>query len=161
VLLNRTAADRDVSDEVQHDLDQDTTDLVAKGRRPQKARRAAQMEIGNVTVVREEMRGPRLGESRRLRQTPGFTVASVITLAVRIGAATAIFCVINGVLPVPLPFRSPTSSSRVWHAAPGVNIADLNIAPSLDAPSKTSGCGTTGASASPAWPSRRRSARCR
>lgn len=95
VLTNRTAADRDVSDEVQHYLEQATADLVAKGHSPAEARRTAQMEIGNVTVVREEVRdygwentiGSLLADVRyavrRLRQKPGFTAASIVTLAVK------------------------------------------------------------------------------
>ena len=63
---------------------------------------------------------------RRLVRTPGFTAATVVTLALGIGANTAIFSVINGVLLKPLPFPAPDRLIGVWQSAPGVNIPDLN-----------------------------------
>jgi len=63
---------------------------------------------------------------RRLARTPLFTLATVITLALGIGANTAIFSVINSVLLKALPFPEPNQLIGVWQTAPGVNIADLN-----------------------------------
>jgi putative ABC transport system permease protein len=63
---------------------------------------------------------------RRLGRTPGFTAATLLTLALGIGANTAIFGVINGVLLKPLPFPEPDRLIAVWQSAPGVNIQDLN-----------------------------------
>ncbi len=63
---------------------------------------------------------------RRLMRTPGFTIATVLTLALGIGANTAIFTVIDGVLLKPLPFPEPERLIGVWQTAPGVAIQDLN-----------------------------------
>ncbi len=63
---------------------------------------------------------------RRLSQSPMFTLAIVTVLALGIGANTAIFSVIHGVLLKPLPFAAPERLIAVWQTAPGVNIKDLN-----------------------------------
>ncbi|MGA7239208.1 MAG: ABC transporter permease [Bryobacteraceae bacterium] len=68
---------------------------------------------------------------RRLARTPGFTAITVLTLALGIGANTAIFSVIEGVLLKPLPYPHSEQLIGLWHTAPGVHIAELNMAPSL------------------------------
>jgi putative ABC transport system permease protein len=67
--------------------------------------------------------------ARRLFKAPGFTFVAVLTLAVGIGANTAIFSVIRGVLLKPLPFDEPESLVAVWHTAPGLGIPNLNMSP--------------------------------
>jgi putative ABC transport system permease protein len=60
-----------------------------------------------------------------------FTAISLLTLAIGIGANAAIFSVIEGVILKPLPYPHPEQLIALWHTAPGVNIKDLNMAPSL------------------------------
>src|SRR5580704_8152276 len=67
---------------------------------------------------------------RRLAHAPLFTVITLITLAAGVGGNTVVFSVLEGVLLKPLPYPNPNELIGVWHSAPGINIADLNMAPS-------------------------------
>ncbi len=69
--------------------------------------------------------------ARRLRANPGFTAVSILTLALGIGASTAIFSVIEGVLLKPLPYPHSGRLVALLHTAPGINIPVLNLAASL------------------------------
>ncbi|MGH7733889.1 MAG: ABC transporter permease, partial [Gemmatimonadales bacterium] len=116
ILTDRTAADRDVADEVRHFLDESIAAGIARGLPPEEARRAAHLELGSVTAVREEVRNSGWEMAietafadlryagRRLRRSPGFTLVSVLTLALGIGASTAIFSVIDPILIASLPY---------------------------------------------------------
>ena len=126
VLTNRTAADRDLDDEVRHYLDEATSAWTARGLSPEEARRAAQLEIGNMMFVREQVRTSawecvvdsvfsdfRYGV-RRLRANWGFTAVSVLTLALGIGATTAIFSAVDPVLFEPLPYPHAERIAMIW-----------------------------------------------
>ncbi|HTS11242.1 MAG TPA: ABC transporter permease [Candidatus Limnocylindrales bacterium] len=67
---------------------------------------------------------------RRLGRAPVFTAITLITLAVGIGANTAIFSVLESVLLKPLPYPHPNELVGVWLSAPGINLPDLNLSPS-------------------------------
>ena len=69
---------------------------------------------------------------RRLLQTPLFTAITLLTLAIGIGANSAIFAVINGVLLKPLPYPHPEQLVDVNHTAPGVGMRDAGSAPFLN-----------------------------
>ena len=130
-LTRRSAADRDVSDEVRDYLERAAAAHLARGLRPDAAARAARLELGNVTAVREQVREygwENLVETvladvryaiRRLLGTPGFTVVTVLTLAVGIGATTAILGVVNPILFQPLPYPAAGRIVTIWEATAG------------------------------------------
>src|SRR5258708_35242239 len=67
---------------------------------------------------------------RRLMRSPMFTIVTLITIGVGVGANTAIFSVINGILLKPLPYHDPERLVSVWQAAPSLNLPEMNLAPS-------------------------------
>src|SRR6516164_3481966 len=68
---------------------------------------------------------------RRLSRAPLFTAITLLTLAIGIGANTVVFGVVEGVLLKPLNYPHPENLIGVWTSAPGINIPNLNISPSL------------------------------
>jgi putative ABC transport system permease protein len=129
VLSNRTAADQDLTDEVQQYLEQSTAAQVERGLSPEEARRAALLELGNVTSVKEQMRaygwenvlGTFSGDlryaARQLHAAPGFTAVTVLTLALGIGATTAIFSAVNPILFESLPYPHAQRIMAIWDFA--------------------------------------------
>jgi hypothetical protein len=68
---------------------------------------------------------------RRLGRAPLFSAVTLITLAVAVGANTAIFCGVEAVLLKPLPYPHAEQVIGVWHTASGIGMKDLNMAPSV------------------------------
>src|SRR5881392_3644750 len=112
-------SDDEIQEEIAAHLRMAVADQMARGVSREEAERAARAEFGNVTHVAEvtrEMRGglwlERLGQDlrygwRALRRTPAFTAVAVATLALAIGANSAVFTVVDSVLLQPLPFPDP------------------------------------------------------
>jgi len=69
--------------------------------------------------------------ARRLLRSPGFTSAVVLTLALGVGAATAVFTIVDAILVDPLPFDEPDRLVAIWHEAPGLDLGEIRSAAAL------------------------------
>jgi putative ABC transport system permease protein len=130
-LLRQNRANEDIAAEVRQYLDDAVAAGIARGLSPDEAQRAARLELGNLGLVQEDVRSYG-GENgvrtfffdlryalRQLRRNPAFAVVSIITLALGIGASTAIFSAVNPILFSPLPYPHPDRILMIWNTYQG------------------------------------------
>ena len=138
-LFRRADVERDLDDELGYHIEQQTAENVRQGMSPKDARRSALRAMGGIAYRKEQVRdtrGTRWLEEfagdvrfavRGLRRTRGFSGAVILTLALGIGANTAMFTLLRGALLRPLPNRDGDRLVYLRQSAPGAKRVDLSF----------------------------------
>jgi putative ABC transport system permease protein len=138
-LFTGSQADDDLRAELEAHLEMETDENIRRGMAPDEARRQARIASGGLTQAAEAVRDQRgipfiegLAADfryafRALKHSPAFTIVVVLTLALGIGANTAIFTVVRGVLLKPLPHRDGDRLVFVRHSMDGPGGASINF----------------------------------
>ena len=140
-LIRRKTVEREIDDELRFHLEQQVASYKKSGVDDATARRRAQLEFGGLSQIRDEYRdalGTRLVDGlledtrfafRALRKSPAFSCAAIATIALGIGATTAIFSAINAALLQPLPFPQSQDLFTLRTKTPAGRLTSGLVAP--------------------------------
>ena len=135
LMRSRETLERELEEEMQEHIRLETQDNVDSGIDPVEARRLALLKLGNPALAKEESRKawifPRIEafgsdvrlSCRTLLKSRGFTIVALLTIALTVGASTAIFSVLDGVLLRPMDYSEPERIVLVW----GVEFRNHNF----------------------------------
>lgn len=142
-LAGRRKLETGLDEEIRFHIERQTEKNLRAGMTPDEARRQALIKFGGVEQAREStrdefrlvsledvLRDLRHG-ARALRRAPGFAIVATLTLALGIGATTAMFSVVNGVLLRPLPYPAQDRLVELVHEAPGAGVDELFASPAV------------------------------
>jgi predicted permease len=155
-LFSSEHAEKDLDEEVRAHLELLVEEKIRAGMPAAEAQRAAKIELGGIEQVKEQVRERRIGNwmrsvvedcrygARQLRKNPGFTIVAVLTLALGIGANTAIFTLIDGLMLRSLPVEKSAELVLLkWSARKEPKIQGyttsgdcaMNLRPGAESPS--------------------------
>src|SRR6202046_3329870 len=141
-LSNFTAgrrADQRLQEEMAEHLALQTEENLRAGMSPAEARRQAVLKLGGAEAIREDHHAEQSlpfienllfdlkYAARMLRRSPGFAFVAIATMALGVGATTAIYSVIDATLLHPLPYPNPNELVRIEDDLPGVGAQDVSV----------------------------------
>src|SRR5712672_2505225 len=140
-LFRKRALDAQLDSELRFHIEKLTNDYVAEGMAPEAARRQAVLEFGGREQIKEELRDVHRvnviettlmnlrSAFRFIRKSPSFSVAVILTLALGIGANSAVFSAIDAILLRPLPFPDGDRLMRISQFNPKIQSPTIFVAP--------------------------------
>ena len=140
-IVRRRRVDEELNEEMQHHLERQIDEELKTGLSPADAERAARRALGDIEQAKEQLRDARAGAwidqverdfrfgVRAMVRRPGFTCVAVATIALGIGATTAIFSLADNVLFKPLPFANADRLVSVWEVRPALKRPRMEAAP--------------------------------